>query len=246
MALPNSIKDFISDADRVYTHLSLSADERQVVAVKDIKILVPKRFVEAELASLDNEVIFLGMVMYVVEDKYYAVSRITAMMRSEPTVINNATIDDQEFFELSYEPGAIVITNTNLVKTDNLMFKVFDEIQQKGRIPTYYDDADIEKLFLYSTYHAGITIGADRCVAGVVTAHMFRSAADDNLFYRQSLKKWDEVKKDNSVSYGLRVVNKGANSVITKLAGNYLEASLTEALLQEPGRVERGEAALLA
>lgn len=234
------ISEMVRDAKKVYAHLK-ETDGNELVAIKPVKVLIPARFPEYDLAIFEEEITILGMCAFVVEDKYYAVSMIPAMMRTEPTLINNIRIGDVDYIELSYDPGARVIANLNLVKVDSLLYRIYDEMIAKGRVPWYIGYEDLGRLFEHSKYHAGERVGSSPAIFEMIVAAICRSPEDVKNYYRQSVKSRSELTTNPPTVIPLRAVSYGATNTIAKLMGSHFNENVTSALVSPGERVEKVE-----
>lgn len=231
---------FIRDASKVYAVLK-ETEQEELIATKPIKVYIPARYPEHDLAIFENEITFLGVCAFVVDDKYYGVSVVPAMMRSEPTLVNTVNIDDVDYIEMTYDPGALVIANLKLVKIDNLMYRIYDELVAKGRVPWYLGYEDLGKLFEHSKYHAGVRIGSNPAVFEMIVAAICRNPDDVKQYYRQSVRSREDLALRPPTIIPLRAVSYGATNTIAKLMGSHFNENVTSALVSPGERVERVE-----
>lgn len=231
---------FTRDPGKVYSCLSRT-DNNEVVCTKPVKVYIPARYPQAELANFEAETSFLGVCAFVVEDKFYAISMVNAFMRTEPSLVNTVNIDDTDYIEMSYDAGARVIANMNLVKIDNLLYKIYDEMIAKGRVPWYLNYNDLGKLFATSRYHSGPRVGANPAVFEMIVAAICRSPDDVKKYYRQWITGAEQVITQPPTVIPLRVSSYGATNTIAKLMGPYFDENVTSALISPGQRVERVE-----
>lgn len=212
-----------------------------VIAVKPVKVYIPARYKQSDMAVFETEKTFVGICALVVEDKYYAVSCVTSFMRTEPATINNVTIDDNEYIEMSYEPGDKIITNINLVVVDSLLYRIYDEFIAKGRVPWFLGYEDIGNLFVNSGYYNGVTIGSNPQIFEMIVAAICRAPDSIRNHYRQKVLSKEELKTNPPVIVPLRAVSMGATNAIAKLMGPYFDDNVTSTLVNPGERVERVE-----
>ena len=134
------------DPKRVHEALQEMPDGR-LVTKKTCKIIIPSRFAECGLASVGIETNIVGIYAIIVEDIYYGVSLVNAMVRIEPSSTMKILIDDQEFYEFTFDPGSTVIPSLQLVKRDTLVYRIYDEIISKGHVPWYLGYSELGKIF---------------------------------------------------------------------------------------------------
>lgn len=231
---------FVRDPAKVYAVLK-ETDDNEMVALKSLKVYIPARYPEHDLAIFEDEITVLGICAFVVDDRYYAVSRVPAMMRTEPTLVNTVNIDDVDYIEMTYEPGARVIANLNLVKVDSLMYKIYDEMVAKGRVPWYLGYEDLGKLFEHSEYYSGVRVGSNPAVFEMIVAAICRNPDDVKQYYRQSLKSREDLVSRPPTIIPLRAVSYGATNAIAKLMGSHFNENVTSALVSSGERVEKVE-----
>lgn len=233
------------NGDRVKAHLRELPDE-SLVAAKAIKLIVPARFDEHSLAEVGIETYICGIVMYVVEDKYYALSKINAMIRITPTSTSKRTIDDVEFYEFYFEPGSVVTPSLNLVRTDTLVYKIFDELFSKGRVPSYMSYNDMAGIFDSSRKHANANVGANHEVTEMLVSLIARNPNDRTQYYRQFVQSEADLVKNPPIWTSLYSVTDAATNTLNKLAGSYFHEGVVSALNSPAERTERLEDLLRA
>jgi hypothetical protein len=231
---------FIRDKDKVYAAVK-ATDANDLTAVKQVKVYIPSRYTQADMALFETEKTFVGICALVVDDRYYAVSCVTAFMRTEPSAINDVVIDDVEYIEMTYEAGDRIITNLNLVKVDNLLYRIYDEFISKGRVPWFMGYEDLGKLFVTSQYYSGVKIGSNPQILEMIAATICRSPQDVKSYYRQAIKAKDEIHNNPPTVIPLRAVSYGATNATAKLMGPYFDDNVTSTLVSPGQRVERVE-----
>lgn len=225
---------------KVHSYLRELEDGR-LVTTKGCKIYIPTRFAERGLASIGIETHIVGIYAIVVEDLYYGVSMVNAMIRIEPTSTMKVVIEEEEYFEFMFEPGSTVMASTQLVKQDTLVYKIYDEIISKGRVPWYLGYLELGKLFDTAKYHAGANIGGNHEVTELIVSMIARDPKDRTKYYRQTVKTLDDLKRTPPAFIPLRSVTYAATNTTNKLAGSYFNDGLVSALVSPADRVERIE-----
>jgi hypothetical protein len=236
-------KKLVHDAFKVKSHLRETSDEK-LVAVKPVKIYIPSRFAERNLASVGIETHICGIAGLVVEDRYYALFLVNAMMRIEPTSTLKIMVGDEEYYEFSFEAGATVLPSVQLVKTDTLVFRIYDEFIAKGRVPWYMGYDELGKLFDTAKTFAGANIGQNHEVTELLVSMIARDPEDRTKYYRQTVKSLGDLVSRPPTIIPLRSVQYSATNTVNKLAGSYWNDALTSALVSPGERTERIEALL--
>lgn len=238
MSLKSS--NFIRDAARVHKAIERTV-EGSFVALKPVKVYIPARFPQRDLAVFEDEITFVGICAIVVDDKYYAASRICAPLRSEPSLVSSAVIDDVEYIEMHYEPGDRVICSEDLVMIDNLLYRIYDEIIAKGRVPWYMSYHEIGGLFETSRKHAGVRIGKTPTVMEIIASAIARDSDDLRRYYRQTIETYEDTALSPPTIIPLRNISYGATNTIAKITGSRFDEGMTSAIVNPGDRVEQTE-----
>ena len=238
------IKKLVRDAPKIHACLRELEDGR-LVALKALKIYIPSRFDERGLAFIGIETQIVGIYAIVVDDTYYGISMVNAMMRIEPTSTVKVIIEEEEFYEFYFEPGSTVVSSVELVKTDTLVYKIYDEIIAKGRVPWYLGYTELGKLFDTAKYHAGANIGTNHEVTEMIVSMIARDDKNRHQYYRQTVKSLADLKTNPPAYIPLTSVVYGATNTLNKLAGSYMGQGLVSALVTPTERVEKLESLLL-
>lgn len=236
-------KKLVRDASKVQAALKELPDGC-LVCTKTVKIYIPARFSERGLAQTGIETHIVGVYAIVVEDKYFGVSLINAMLRIEPTSSLKIDIDGEEFYEFTFEPGATVFPTLMLVKRDTLVYSIYDEILAKGHVPWYLTYTDLGKLFDTAKLHAGANIGQNHEVTELIVSLIARDAKDRRRYYRSTVKSLDDVLNRPPAIVPLRSVTWAATNTTNKLAGSHFSEGLVSSLVSPAERTERLEALL--
>ena len=230
-------KKLTRDASKVHSALK-ELDDGSVVAIKPIKILIPARFAEQQLAMLGSETNICGLFAIVVDDQYYGVSSAMAMMRIEPTITNTIKCGEDDYLEFVFDPGSIVISSTQLVKADSFIYLIYSEIMAKGNVPWFMTYEDMGRIFDSAPHHAGVSVGANFAVIEMIMAAITRSEKDRTKFFRHGLKDRQDLLAQEPAFIPLRSVTYGASNTTAKLIGAYWEEGLTSALVNPTDTVE--------
>jgi len=231
---------FIRDAARVHKAIERTR-EGSFVALKPVKVYIPSRFPQRELAIFEEEITFVGICAIVLDDTYYMSSSVCAPIRSEPTLVSSAVIDDIEYIEMQYEPGDRVIASEDLVMIDNLLYRIYDEIIAKGRVPWYIDYKAIGGIFITALKHAGVRVGNTPTVMEIIAAAIARDSTDLRRYYRQIVETYEDITQAPPTIIPLRNVSYGATNTIAKITGSRFDEGMTSAIVNPGDRVERTE-----
>ena len=231
------IKSFKRDPAKVHAALKETSDGT-VVAIKPVWIYIPARFAEQQLAVLGAETFISGIYCMAVEGKSYGVSMANAMLQIEPTSVANVKMEEDEYLEFYFEPGARVIVNFELVKTDTFIYSIYSELLAKGYVPWFLNYEDLGKLFQSSKHHAGATVGANDQIVEMIVASISRDRDNRMLYYRHTLDTKKDLVSRPPVMIPLRSVTYGASNTTAKLMGQFFDEGLTSALVNPATRSE--------
>lgn len=233
-------KDLIRDPGRIHACLQELPDGK-LIALKQVRIYIPVRFAERGLAEIGVDTYICGIYAMTCEDKYYAVSTVNASIRIQPSSTIRVKFNGVEYFEFTFEAGSVVALSTNLVRIDVMVYKIYDEIISKGRVPWYMSYDDLGKIFDTASYHAGTSIGQEAAVTELIISIIARDKDDRVVYYRSVAG--DSVKKE-PYFIALRSVTYAATNTTNKLAGSYYSVGVVSALVSPSERTERLEALL--
>jgi hypothetical protein len=216
-------------------------EDTSVVAIKPLRIYIPARFAERNLASVGADTWIVGICATVTEDGFYAVSLINAMWRIEPTATEKVMFDEDEYYEFFFEPGSRFISTTNLVKTDTLVYRIYDEIVSKARVPWYLNYLDMGRLFDTAKKHAGTNVGENQVITELIISIIARDMYDRHIGFRLTLNEPNDMVNKRPAYIALRSVTYAASNTTNKLAGNRFQDGMVSALVTPTERVEKLE-----
>lgn len=231
---------FVRDPSKVHAALRVM-DDKSVVTSRGVKIYVPERYVEKDMADIGSETYIVGIFAIVVDDKYYGVSTANAMMRIKPTTISTVKFDQDTYLEFAFEPGSIVIATTKLIRSDTLVYYIFDEFIAKGRIPWFLGYEDLAKLFDSADHHAGVPLAAHHSILEMFAAAIARVNTNRAKYYRHQVEKQTDSIEKPPAFIPLRSITYGATNTTAKLTGSYFSEGLNSALANPSERHEQIE-----
>lgn len=237
------ISQLIRDVPRVLASLRELPDE-SLITLTGCKIYCPVRFSERSLASVGSETYIVGIYAMVVEDKYFAASIVNAMVQIDPILTNKVSIDGDEYYEFVFTPGSVVTPSLQLIQTNTLVYRVYDELISKGRVPWYLGYKEMARIFDTAKKHAGANIGQDHEVTEIMISMISRDPKDRTRYFRQAVTEEGSVLKAPAF-IPLKSVVYGATNTMNKLAGSYMQDGIVSALVSPADRSERIESLLM-
>lgn len=212
--------------------------EDKLITKEGCKIYIPQRYQEQNLAKVGSEVYTLAIFAIVVGDKYYGVSKAPSMTRLTPDTIRTVTIGEDEYLELVFEKGSVVMPNTNLVNDDTLLYYIYNEYFAKGKVPWYINYRDLGSLFEHAKDYTGTSLGANHVVTELITAAIARDNNDKTKFYRHVVDNVRQIHSKAPVIVPLKSVTYGASNTTAKLIGAYWDEGVTSALVNPSDKTE--------
>lgn len=239
---------FTKNVERVHATLRVMEDTvaktKSLVTARGCKIYVPVRFTERGLASVSVETNVVGIFAIVVEDKYYATMIVNALVRLDPNATNRVNFDGDEYYEFVFNPGSTVIPSLSLVKQNTIVYRIFDEFVNKGRIPWYLRYPELARLFDTAKKHAGANIGGDHEVTELIISMITRNSENRSQYYRQVIQSPEDLDTNPPIHTPLKSVIDSATNTTNKLGGSYMQEGIISALGSPSERTERIEALL--
>lgn len=226
------------DPGAVQASLRYTSDDK-LVTKTGCKILLPGRYVECGFTEIGEAIRTMAFFPFILDDAVYAVSAAIAEMWLTPSSYRIVKIDDEEHYELTFDKGAVVCPNVNLVKDDINVYRVIDEFYFKGNVPWFMGLKDVAKAFTSAMYHAGMYLAPTNMPPELLVAFMARNRHDRVQFHRHT--KDPAGKGDNSDDIewiGLRNVILGAQGTIAKITGSYIDQGITSALVNPSQKAE--------
>ncbi|WP_233874999.1 hypothetical protein [Paraburkholderia adhaesiva] len=231
-------KHLVRDPQRVKSALVETPDGK-LVAKDAVKISIPTRFAERGLAEVGIETFIYGVYAITVEDSYYGVSLVNAMIRIEPTSMMKILVGEDEYYEFEFEKGAVITPSLNLVKNDALVYRIFNEMLAGAHVPWYIGYNEMACLLDSAKYHAGANVGRNHDITELLVSIISRNPRNRHEFYRTVVKGQHDLLTNPPVFIPLRSIEYAATSALNKVAGSYFSRGVVSALVSPSTRVER-------
>lgn len=230
-------KNLKRDPKRIHAALKKTSGG-QLVTPGGCKAYLPVRYAEQGLATVASEVVVVGILAWVVEDKYMGVSLTNAMMRLSPSSVNTVTVAEEDYYEFVFDAGSTVVQNVELVKDDTLPYRIYNELFAKGRVPWYMTYEDLGRIYESAEKHANIVVGANHAVIEMMAAAVCRDSKNLTRYYRHVVEKEQDLVTNPPAVTKLKDVGLGATNTTAKLLGSYFTEGLTSALVNPSDRKE--------
>lgn len=234
------VRALIHDPERVHAAL-LELEDESVITTTGCKIHVPMSFEDSGLAVIGVENHIVGVYAIMVEDQYYGVSTVNAMIPIDPTATERIKIGDTDYYEFTFAPGSTVFKSTQLVKIDTIPYNIYDEIISKAHIPWYLDYVQMGKILDTAYYHGGANVGQNREVTHLLISMIARNPDDRTKYYRTMIETPQDLRTKPIAWIPMRSVQYAATNTLNKLAGSYFSEGVVAALVNPAERTERIE-----
>lgn len=218
-------------------------DDKTLVTSEGCKIYIPSRFLEHGLAVISAETYIVGILTIVVGENYGSMM-VNAMINIDPSETNRVQIGDEEYLEFVFYPGSVVIPNLYLAKTDTLVYKVYDEIIAKAKVPVYLTYFDLAKIFDTARKHAGANVGFYKEVTELLISISARNVKEKTQYYRQVVTSLHDLITNPPYFASLKDVTLSATNTTNKLGGGYFRNGTVSAINSPSERTERLESYL--
>jgi hypothetical protein len=228
--------DLKRNAPEVFKHLQLQSNGSTTCSAP-IKIQVPTRFQNKDLAVLGSETFIVGFYAIIVNDEFYGVDNTIAMLQIRPSSTKKISYKGTDYFEFGFEPGDVVFVNDQLVVNDTLTYYLYDEFVAKGNIPWYMNYYDQAKIFDTASLHAGVNLGS-RSVLELIISTTARDPTDLTRLYRHILNRHTDVETNPPKIIPFRSVVWNTSDTTSRLNGSYIAEAINTAVVNPSESVE--------
>ena len=206
-------------------------NDKSIVFTKPAMVMIPRRWTDSDLATMGNPSTILAICAIIIDNRY-AVSSINSLISTDSFSVSYDFVDNEEYIVIAYRPQDRFIINASLVKRDNLPYKIFTFIFDKGRIPWYIDYENVAQIFDSAAVFANVKFNLPHFAFEAVAGSIARNAKAKNTYYRHG--DW----KVPPVYIPLRSVQFAASNTTAKLIGAYWSEGLSSALVYPSERKE--------
>ena len=215
----------------------LKSSGQQILTTKDIKVVIPYRYLQSNLASVGNSVSTV-CIYAIVMDGVYAVSNLCSIMNLTPSSTTVVSFEGEDYFEFSFDKGSVVCPNINLVVDDKNAYNIYNEFIAKGRIPWFMSYEDVAKILSTAHSHAGIELSGTNAPLELIITSIARNKKDLYTYYRNTIKDISEQFTNPPGYVPFKSVSYGATNTAGKIMGSYFDEGLTSALTAPEGGPE--------
>lgn len=208
----------------------------QTIATDNLRILFPSRFTSKGLCFLDKITNLISYYCIVDDNNNYAITNEPVFQSLQPDKISMVNIKGLPTSEISYimlkfYKDSTVVVNNNLVQDTSIMFNILDEFYNNGKVPWYMNYEDISNIFRNSKKYTGNGIGNDP-VGFDILASLISKDKTGLKPYKEIIRSRDDIFKEKIVYTKLADVQSFKDTA-AKLIGNYFDAGLTSAIVED-------------
>lgn len=223
----------------------VTTESGTTVSKTGCKIYFPQRFIERSLAFVGTDNAVAGIFAIVLPDGAYSVCCVNAMVPLQPDSTAKLNYKGVEYVEFTFEPGSVVIKMLDLVVSDVLVYRIYDEFISKGNIPWYMGYDDVAGIFDTAAKHGGTNIANNSEVTEMIVSLIARSD-DRTVYYRSTVKTPEDLKTKTLNWTGMMSAAYAATNTLAKLGGSYFTEGALSAMVSPTERMEKIESLVRA
>lgn len=218
----------------------IEVPDGSVITKEGCKVYFPVSWTECGLASVGDDIRVLGFFA-VVYGKQFSVGSAMSSVRFTPATVNIIKTLDEDYYELTFDQGGLVMDTTSMVIDDTTSYRVYKRFIEMGKIPVYMDSLDIITMFKHVAYCCGSRLGDSESVLTLISSSVLRDAED--LTKPLNLVQTTPFEHGNYdfAVVPFRDVQYGATNVTAKLTGSYADIAINSALVNPSDRSEAME-----
>lgn len=204
----------------------LKTSSNVVTTKEDLQVMIPARYIDAGLATIDNTIKTLGIYAIIDSKNNYAVSCTPTVQELSPFSVEDAIVGNVKYKILNFNKNTVFMPNSKLIVTADYMYGIFDNFFSNGRVPWFLSYEDLCDLLLESKKYMGNGIGEAILAFEIITSISARDSNKPTLYYRLSNMK-------NKPTYvGLNDLFYSYSNTGAKLIGSYFKTGLMTAMLE--------------
>jgi len=224
-------KDLKRNSDLIKSKLKTVGNS--IITNVNLSILVYHKFVDKEMTILDNVCKVVGIIAIMDDDNNYAIMTVPGVMSVEPNEIEDIEIDGEHYYKLVIIKGEALISDTTIVKDTGYVYKVFDLLVLKGKVPFFLNYEDMLSLFKNFPEYTGTKIGKDTLPFEIFTAMIARDKNDPTKDFRLTVKTHNDAIKEPPKWVGLMNIYYSFGSTLSKIAGSYFKTGVLVAAVNK-------------
>lgn len=225
MSIP--IDDYILD-DKVIDNLYIKNDK--MYTKNRIRVIVPKRYESGGYLTIGRTTHTVAIALILDENNKGALMLKPNIFETIPTSIAYEKVNEKEYVVMSYDKGDVVINNTKLIISGDVIGWLFTEwITATGNIPYYLGYEDVFRVFVEPTEY-GDKMGRRPVDIAVLVSNIAYHGPDNNAVRFLSMS---EQAKTKIKWFGLSNIQVTINTPTSLISGGYINAGITKMLVND-------------
>lgn len=200
-------------------------------------IYIPAGYIGKGLAVISSEVSSLGVFAISHDGVHYGVSMCTGMVTFGPCEIATVEMDDEEFIQLTFEKGSIVLDDIYIVKNKKITSPLLDYFNDYGHSPWFMNGILQAELLRDTKYFNDIFLGGGQPVYDMMVSPLARDPKNVETQWRHVIKA-DADLFSRPIFLPSRDIASNASSNFARINGSELKQGIKAALLSNPDRSE--------
>lgn len=200
--------------------------EDRTIAKEVLSILIPKFYFNKNLGKKMPKGIELLCVFPIIDEKgNYGVIAESAKQTINYGRLDEVTVYDDVYESYTYYPGDIIAETTKIVKSDDILFPLFDAYFMYGKFPKFLSYQDVSTLFEKANEFTGSRIGSFPVIMDILVSALSRSDDDPNVTYKDILNSEKDMSKP--IHYvGLCDIDFSITNTGSRIIGGYFDKNM--------------------
>lgn len=208
--------------------------DNSVVALKKLKIVLPKRFEQSNLADVSDTVYSILMLGIIVGDSYGFLGGLCRVVL-KPGEIYEETFGTDRYYVLEFEPGDVVIESLVVPMDSNIGYYYYLEFTKYARVPWYFNYEDLLSVYDEAKFYTGKGMGTSNQAIRVLYALTCRDAVNLDIPFRYSPSLKDPKAKPKVI--GINNPGQLLNSTFSRLSSGYMADNIVSGILNPDTKV---------
>lgn len=208
--------------------------DKSVVALKRLKICLPKRFEQSNLADISDTVHSILMLGIIVGESYGFLGGLTKVTL-KPGEIYEEVIGADRYYILEFEPGDVVIESLVVPMDSNIGYYYYLEFTKYARVPWYFNYEDLLSVYDEAKWYTGKGMGTSNQAMRVLYALTCRDKDNLDIPFRYSPNLKDPKIKPRVI--GINNPGQLLNSTFSRLSSGYMSDNIISGILNPDTKV---------
>ena len=207
------------DPDAVYSYMQ-EQDDATVVAKDTFNIVIPRRFLERNMAYIGDNVRTIGIMMLACNGVWSLFS-VCTFVELTPDSISYFTYQGTDYMEMTFDKGSRIFSSIESVQSGINVYYIYKELISNGNVPffmeTTHERDDLAACLDTAYEYAGTKIGGQRPVTELIASLSTRNPDELTQYFRQM--PLEQQTKVRPKYIGLNSAAYSATNTLQRLAG---------------------------